>query len=140
MNYLIILLLVIAIVITVSWNREHMSNEDVITTLKTYGVDTNDNEKSKKKKNGPPSESIYGPKSTISKDPQPNLTDSSKNKGEYPHIYGPDVPLVPGKKVQTQDGGTDDSEYDYNIDLAKAFPRAEGPPQPFLTNFSSFQR
>ena len=133
---LILLLLIIAVVITASWNREHMSNADVISTLKTYGVDTNDNEKSKKKT--PASQTIYGPPGEISPDAVEESSSSSSMPCDYPLMYGPDVPLVPGVKVQSQDGEGDDS--DYNIDLAKAFPREPGPPQPFLTDFSSFQR
>lgn len=133
MDYLLILLLIIAIVI--AWNnREHMSNSDVLTALKQYGVDTNDN-KSKKKQ---PTELIYGPKSEIPTEPSPDLSSKTNAKAVYPNIYGPDVPLVPGKKSQSQDGEGEGN--DYNIDLAKAFPRADGPPQPFLTDFSSFQR
>ena len=132
---LLIVLFIIAIVITLAWNREHMTNSDVLTALKQYGVDTEENKKDTKNKI--PSESIYGPKGIMSEEPEPNLSLDSNSKAIYPHIYGPDVPLVPGKKVETQDG---DSGNDYNIDLAKAFPRADGPPQPFLTDFSSFQR
>lgn len=114
-----------------------MSNNDVLTALKQYGVDTEDNTKGEKKKKTP-SEPIYGPKSELSDEPQPDLSNSKNSKAIYPNIYGPDVPLVPGKKVQTEDGGVEGN--DYNIDLAKAFPRADGAPQPFLTDFSSFQR
>lgn len=133
MDYLPIVLFIIAIVITIAWNREHMSNSDVLTALKQYGVDTEENKKEKKTS---PSESIYGPKAIMSEEPEPNISSKVDSKAVYPHIYGPDVPLVPGKKVETQDG----EENDYNIDLQKAFPKADGPPQPFLTNFSSFQR
>ena len=111
-----------------------MSNSDVLTALKQYGVDTNDNKKKQDKK----TESIYGPKGIMSEEPEPNLSAKGNPKAIYPQIYGPDIPLVPGKKVQTQDG--EDDGNDYNIDLAKAFPRADGPPQPFLTDFASFQR
>lgn len=133
MEYLPILLFIIAVVITIAWNREHMTNSDVLTALKQYGVDTEE-KPDKKKKN--PSELIYGPKGVMSDEPEPNLSSSKDPKAVYPNIYGPDVPLVPGKKVQTEG----DDNYDYNVDLAKSFPRADGPPQPFLTNFSSFQR
>jgi hypothetical protein len=114
-----------------------MSNADVLTALKQYGVDTNEDKKTEDKKKTP-SELIYGPKGVLSDEPSPNLDEKTDSKAIYPNIYGPDIPLVPGKKVQTQDGNGDSN--DYNIDLAKAFPRADGPPQPFLTNFSSFQR
>jgi hypothetical protein len=131
---LLIVLFIIAVVITIAWNREHMSNSDVLTALKQYGVDTNDNKTSNSNK----ADLIYGPKGVLSDEPAPNLDEKSNAKAIYPNIYGPDVPLVPGKKVETQDG--EGNDYDYNIDLAKAFPKADGPPQPFLTNFSSFQR
>lgn len=119
-----------------AWKREHMTNSDVLAALKEYGVDPEEPKKKGEKKI--PTESIYGPKAIMSDEPEPNLSQKIDSKATYPHIYGPDVPLVPGKKVETKDG--QGSDYDYNIDLAKAFPRADGPPQPFLTNFSSFQR
>ena len=110
-----------------------MSNADVLTALKQYGVDTEENSDTANKT---PSELIYGPKGIMSDEPEPDLSASTDSKAIYPEIYGPDVPLVPGKKVQTEG----DDEYDYNVDLGKAFPKADGPPKPFLTDFSSFQR
>lgn len=135
MDYLPIVLFIIAVVITLAWNREHMTNSDVLTALKQYGVEPDEPKKDTKQKT--PSQSIYGPKAIMSEEPEPNLSSKTDSKAVYPNIYGPDIPLVPGKKVKTEEDGSD---YDYNIDLAKAFPRADGPPQPFLTNFSSFQR
>jgi hypothetical protein len=110
-----------------------MSNADVLMALKQYGVDT---EEKPDTKNKTPSDLIYGPKGVMSDEPEPNLSEKTNAKAIYPNIYGPDIPLVPGKKVQTEG----DDDYDYNLDLEKAFPKADGPPQPFLTNFSSFQR
>lgn len=116
-----------------------MSNKDVLAALREYGVDSNDNTQSKTKKKNP-SELVYGPKGVISNEPEPNLSSPEDGNAVYPHIYGPDIPLVPGKKVQTQDSSEEGGDYDYNVDLGRAFPKADGPPQPFLTNFSSFQR
>jgi len=60
----------------------------------------------------------------------------------YPDIYGPDVELVPGTKPRSNKHKSDDTSdpsYDFNPDLQKAFPTS-GPPQPFLNDFSGFQR
>jgi len=51
--------------------------------------------------------------------------------------------MEPGKKCSTgakhSSDDVSDCTYDYNPDLQKAFPTS-GPPQPFLTNFSGFQK
>jgi hypothetical protein len=89
--------------------------------------------------------------------------------GPYPQIFGPDVKTIPGTSGGTSGGtsavtpagtlaGTNfptfnpvgpgqvasdqappqDQAYQFNPDLARAFP-IEGPPQPFLTDFSNIQ-
>ncbi len=120
---------------------EHMTNKDLMSALKKYG--TQDDKQPKKET---PSEApIYGPKAEpVAKQPSPT-TPSSKSKsstGVYPEIYGPDVVASPGEKVKTAKHESDnlnDDTYDYNPDLQKAFPTS-GPPQPFLTDFSGFQK
>ena len=57
-------------------------------------------------------------------------------------IYGPDVVAAPGEKIKHakhESDRVDDDTYDYNPDLQHAFP-TNGPPQPFLTDFSKIQR
>ena len=133
--------LLVAIVIFVTRTRiESMTNKDLISVLQTHGTPD-----AKKKKKDEPSElEIYGPKAEkVVPSSSSGSKPGSDNSGVYPDIYGPDIPLVPGTKKKAIPGKhvsdeVDDETYDFNPDLQKAFP-TEGPPQPFLTDFSKFQ-
>jgi hypothetical protein len=130
------ILLGFAVLILLIDRKEHMSNDDLISTLKTFG----DAAPPKKKKN--PAETdktpIFGPRA-----PAVAAADSGKTKlaptasGVYPDIYGPEITLAPGTKPSSkhQSDNVEDKTYEFNPDLQKAFP-TEGPPQPFLTDFS----
>jgi hypothetical protein len=135
------ILLGFAVLLLLIGRKEHMTNDDLISTLKTFG----DAAPSKKKKN--PAETdkapIFGPRAPIVP------ADSGKTKlaptasGVYPDIYGPEITATPGTKPNSkpkpsskhQSDNLDDTTYEFNPDLQKAFP-TEGPPQPFLTDFS----
>jgi hypothetical protein len=117
-----------------------MTNIDLVSALQTHGTPD-----AKKKKKDQPSElEIYGPKAEKVVPSSSNSKSGADNSsGTYPDIYGPDIPLVPGTKTKPMPGkhasdNVDDETYDFNPDLQKAFP-TEGPPQPFLTDFSKFQ-
>jgi hypothetical protein len=121
--------------------REHMTNDDLISALKTFG------DKAPPKKKKDPTETdnvpIYGPRA-----PQVTPADPSKTKlsptvsGVYPDIYGPDITTAPGTKPKSSSkpasDNVDDDTYEFNPDLKKAFP-TDGPAQPFLTDFSKLQ-
>jgi hypothetical protein len=123
-----------------SRSQEHMTNADLISTLKTFGT----------KKETPPKSSttpteapIFGPKTSKLEHPKPtNKPNSANGSGVYPDIYGPEYVGVPGSTKKggkhESDGDRDDDAYQFNPDLQKAFP-TNGPPQPFLTDFSKFQ-
>ena len=142
MNKLWIAIAVIAVLIVVFYRpRENMTNKDLMDTLKTFGEHG--------KKTGTKDvheEAIYGPKTTKVEEPKP--ASSGKNGGNddnnvYPDIYGPEITPIPGSKVSKKgkhesDNVTDEA-YQFNPDFAKAFPREENEPQPFLTDFSKFQ-
>ena len=129
---LVILLLLVS-------RKEHMTNEDLISTLKTFG------DKAPPKKKANPADvdqiPIYGPRA-----PQVAPADPSKTKlsptasGVYPDIYGPEITAVPGTKPGSKHASdeVEDKTYEFNPDLQKAFP-SDGPPQPFLTNFTKIQ-
>ena len=110
-----------------------MTNDDMIAALKTYGVDnTGITKKSVKAKNSV----IYGPRAPELETPPPSMNKNSKKPkgtGVYHEIFGPDYQDLPGKSTG------DDSIFQFNPDLKKAFP-TDGPPQPFLTDFSKFQQ
>ena len=134
------IVLIVVIVYVTQFRIESMSNKDLVSALQTHGTPD-----AKKKKKDQPSElEIYGPKAekVVPSTPSGSKT-GSDSSGSYPDIYGPDIPLVPGTKTKKMPNKhssdeVDDETYDYNPDLQKAFP-TEGPPQPFLTDFSKFQ-
>jgi len=142
MNYIILGLLILAtLVVVLRPMTEHMTNDDLMSTLKTFGEQGT---KPKKKKQTSEKDKlpIYGPSGVLAP-PPPKPAPSSKGKdgSQYPEIYGPDVVLTPGKKSSNgkhESDNTEDDTYDYNPDLQKAFP-VEGPPQPFLGDFSKIQ-
>ena len=135
-----IVAIILAIVAIVFFRpREHMTNKDLMDTLKTFG------EKGTKPKKDVHQEAIYGPRTTKVEEPKPS---PSSKKGDddtnvYPDIYGPEITPIPGSKVSKKgkhesDNVTDEA-YQFNPDFEKAFPREENEPQPFLTDFSKFQ-
>ena len=139
--FLVGFILLVAIVMFVTQSRvESMTNKDLVSVLQTHGTPD-----AKKKKKDEPSElEIYGPKAEkVVPTSNDSKTKGGNTSGSYPDIYGPDIPSVPGTKPKPMPGKhasdqVDDETYDFNPDLQKAFP-TEGPPQPFLTDFSKFQ-
>lgn len=142
MRNLWIALAVVAILVVIFYRpRENMTNKDLMDTLKTFG------EHSKKKQTKDiHQEAIYGPKTTKVEEPKPSSAKGGKDDDDtniYPDIYGPEITPIPGSKVckkgkHESDCASDDA-YQFNPDFAKAFPREENEPQPFLTDFSKFQ-
>jgi hypothetical protein len=140
MIFLGIVVLAIVVIFITRPLTEYMTNKDLVSALQTHGTpDT------KKKAKDEPSElEIYGPKAEkVVPTKSSGKSSGSDTSGSYPDIYGPDIPLVPGTKTKSMPGKhtsdeVDDETYDFNPDLQKAFP-TEGPPQPFLTDFSKFQ-
>lgn len=138
-----------------------MTNDQLIDTLKTFG-EQGTSSSSSSSSLGTTTKPIYGP----SANPPPiptNTGGSGSGKtvgGPYPQIFGPDVtnapgtisgsgsvksgnPVAPGqvasdKALAVGSQGPADQFHEFNPDLAKAFP-VDGPPQPFLTDFSKIQ-
>lgn len=136
----IAIVIVAILVIVMFQSKEHMTNKDLLDTLKTFG------EKGKKPSNDIHQEAIYGPKTSKVEEPKP--TPGKGKNGEdgtnvYPDIYGPEITPIPGSKVCKKGKNESDcasgDAYQFNPDFAKAFPREENEPQPFLTDFSKFQ-
>ncbi len=141
MIFLGIVVLAIVVIFITRPLTEYMTNKDLVSALQTHGTP----EAKKKKKDEPSELEIYGPKAekVLPTKSTSGKSSGSDTSGSYPDIYGPDVPLVPGTKTKSMPGKhtsdeVDDETYDFNPDLQKAFP-TEGPPQPFLTDFSKFQ-
>lgn len=142
MEWLWIAISLVAILVVSYYRQEHMTNKDVQSSLQKYaGVpDTASSYESVGVSEYP----IYGPK-TRPPEPSPGPGRGGGGKHDsrtYPDIYGPDVELIPGTKPRSNKHKSDDTSdpsYDFNPDLQKAFPTS-GPPQPFLNDFSGFQR
>jgi hypothetical protein len=141
MELLWVVVILIAIAIIAMYKpRENMTNKDLMDTLKTFGE-----KGTKPKSKDVTQEPIYGPKSGgLEPTPAPS---SKKNGGDdtntYPDIYGPEITPIPGTKVckkgKHESDCADNEAYQFNPDFGNAFPRADGEPQPFLTDFSKFQ-
>jgi hypothetical protein len=140
MIFLGIVVLAIVVIFITRPLTEYMTNKDLVSALQTHGT----SDAKKKKKDEPSELEIYGPKAEkVVPTKSSGKSSGSDTSGSYPDIYGPDIPLVPGTKTKSMPGKhtsdeVDDETYDFNPDLQKAFP-TEGPPQPFLTDFSKFQ-
>ena len=140
MIFLGIVVLAIVVIFITRPLTEYMTNKDLVSALQTHGTP----EAKKNAKDEPSELEIYGPKAEkVVPTKSSGKSSGSDTSGSYPDIYGPDIPLVPGTKTKSMPGKhtsdeVDDETYDFNPDLQKAFP-TEGPPQPFLTDFSKFQ-
>ena len=149
-------LLIVLFIATILWSsQEHMTNKDLIDALKTFGVDDSGQVKPKSPSKN---QEIYGPGLKESEKPPPKpLSDEDEAKkramrNAYPHIYGPEYQGAPGQNFEPP--GFEKTEkpysaasalepvgepYYFNPDLQTSFP-VDGPPQPFLTDFSKFQK
>jgi hypothetical protein len=154
------ILLGLAILVILFYSpRENMTNDQLIDTLKTFGEQGTS---SSSEKFGQSAKPIYGP--NANPPPVPTNTGGAGGgktvAGPYPQIFGPDVtnapgtrsssgsvksgnPVTPGqvasdKALGAGCQGPADNFHEFNPDLAKAFP-VDGPPQPFLTDFSKIQ-
>jgi hypothetical protein len=132
-------------------SRENMTDGQLMNTLDAFKKDGT-------KPKDPSLDPIYGPSAN------PPATPSSTNGGgkngkstggPYPQIFGPDTTPQPGAGGVAGDGKSGESsvyvnpvgpgqvgsdqgmavEPEFNPDLKNAFPY-DGPPQPFLTDFS----
>jgi len=175
-------LLIVLFIAVILWSsQEHMTNKDLIDTLKTFGVD---NSGQIKPQAPAAKQEIFGPALKESEKPPPRpLSDEDEAKKRamrnlYPRVYGPDYHGAPGQKFEPPSLETSEKPYtDYhcaqgqefepssletsqkpytdpgvskkyqsesepyyfNPDLQTSF-RVDGPPQPFLTDFSKFQK
>ena len=147
-----VVLIILAVLLFVNFSREHMTNADLVSTLKTFGTEGT----VKAKKDFASEAPIYGPKAPQVVPAPPKSDGGDSGSGVYPDIYGPEYQGPPGAKTSKnktkknqqgndlinpnhQSDDTSDPTYEFNPDLKKAFP-TEGPPQPFLTDFSKFQK
>ena len=156
-------LLGLAVLVIVFYrSRENMSNDELIETLQQF-------ENKGTKSYEPSKEEIYGPSANPPAFTNTGGGGGSGKAvaGPYPQIFGPDITSGPGtgRGGRGGPGGPggpggcpvtgnaappyghvasdqplppEDQAYIFNPELAKAFP-VDGPPQPFLTDFSKIQ-
>jgi hypothetical protein len=122
-----------------------MTNKDLINTLNEFEKDGTP----PTKKN---SEEVYGPKTVKGKSvlhDYETITSDTNEVSAYPDIYGPEITPVPGKSSEKYNElgkqvsdfvDPNEPTYQFNPDFKKAFPHDKNEPQPFLSDFSKFQR
>lgn len=142
-DYIWIILALLVIAGATWWrNRESMTNADVQSVMQTFGTTKEPS------KTGQPSQTpIKGPRAVPPSEEDIKERESVTKfyKGSsYPNIYGPDIAMAPGTKPGLFENSKEkddmmDSYYMINRDLQSAFP-TEGPPQPYLADFSKIQR
>lgn len=140
--WILAVLAALVVALVIARGAEHMTNRDVLDAMKTFGAsDTTKKKTTTGEKDQMP---ILGPKG-VPAPPQPKPAPTkpgAHGTSDYPEIFGPDVVVAPGKKVQNgkeQSDAVSGETYDFNPALRNAFPTS-GEPQPFLTDFSKFQR
>ena len=96
--WLLLGLAVAVILFYSSSRRENMTNDELLSTLKTFGdVGTKKDSSGNKNPNAKNTAPIWGPNASPPAVPTPNPTPSSmSSSGDYPHIFGPDIALPPG--------------------------------------------
>jgi hypothetical protein len=126
-------------------SKENMTNKDLINTLNEFEKDGT----SPTKKN---SEEVYGPKTVKGKSvlhDYETINSDTNEVSAYPDIYGPEITPVPGKSSEKYNElgkqvsdfvDPNEPTYQFNPDFKKAFPHDKNEPQPFLSDFSKFQR
>lgn len=158
-SILLLLLLISLVLLFYRSSKENMTNKDLINTLNEFEKDGT----SPTKKN---SEEVYGPKTVKGKSvlhDYETINSDTNEVSAYPDIYGPEITPVPGKSSEKYNefgkGKEVHSEkynefgkqvsdfvdpneptYQFNPDFKKAFPHDKNEPQPFLSDFSKFQR
>lgn len=148
-SILLLLLLISLVLLFYRSSKENMTNKDLINTLNEFEKDGT----SPTKKN---SEEVYGPKTVKGKSvlhDYETINSDTNEVSAYPDIYGPEITPVPGKGKEVHSEKynefgkqvsdfVDPNEpiYQFNPDFKKAFPHDKNEPQPFLSDFSKFQR
>ena len=144
-SILLLLLLISLVLLFYRSSKENMTNKDLINTLNEFEKDGTP----PTKKN---SEEVYGPKTVKGKSvlhDYETITSDTNEVSAYPDIYGPEITPVPGKSSEKYNElgkqvsdfvDPNEPTYQFNPDFKKAFPHDKNEPQPFLSDFSKFQR
>lgn len=144
-SILLLLLLISLVLLFYRSSKENMTNKDLINTLNEFEKDGTP----PTKKN---SEEVYGPKTVKGKSvlhDYETINSDTNEVSAYPDIYGPEITPVPGKSSEKYNElgkqvsdfvDPNEPTYQFNPDFKKAFPHDKNEPQPFLSDFSKFQR
>jgi hypothetical protein len=128
------LLGLIALVIVFSWHpREFMTNADVQKKLEFHASNPKSWNMAKSKEAPLKTNQLKGPRIPVEEEKDIEAAkqkDAKDTSSTYPEVYGPEAIQVPGKSGIFQDTYTSFAE----------FPPGPKEPQPFLTNFSNFQK
>lgn len=144
-SILLLLLLISLVLLFYRSSKENMTNKDLMNTLNEFEKDGTP----PTKKN---SEEVYGPKTVKGKSvlhDYETINSDTNEVSAYPDIYGPEITPVPGKSSEKYNEfgkqvsdfvDPNEPTYQFNPDFKKAFPHDKNEPQPFLSDFSKFQR
>jgi len=129
---------IFALLLVSTWHpREFMTNADVKEKMDFHASKpTSWNHKSKtksetKSKTKDDSSRIMGPRIPTEDEKEVEAAknkDSADTSSVYPEIYGPESLHVPGKAAE------------FHSNVSFEFPKGPEQPQPFLANFSNFQK
>lgn len=125
---------ILALVLVSTWHpREFMTNADVKKKLDFHASKPTSWNMKKDEKD--PNNRLMGPRISSEEEKEKDVEaakqkTTSDTSSVYPEVYGPESIQVPGKSGDFQDTYTTFTE----------FPKGPKEPQPFLANFSNFQK
>ena len=123
---------ILALVIVSTWHpREFMTNADVKKKLEFHA--SNPTSWNMKKDEKIPNSRLMGPRIPSEQEKEVEAAKqkaTSDTSSVYPEVYGPEAIQVPGKSRDFQETYTTLTE----------FPSGPKEPQPFLADFSNFQK
>jgi len=122
---------IIALILVATWHpREFMTNADVKEKMDFHACKPTLWNKKKDEKESPDPR-LMGPRIPSEEEKEVEAAkkkDAADTSSVYPQVYGPESLAVPGKSAEFQTN----TNYE--------FPKGPEHPQPFLANFSKFQK
>jgi hypothetical protein len=120
---------IIALILVATWHpREFMTNADVKAKMDFHASKP---KTWNKKEEESPDPRLMGPRIPSEEEKEVEAAkkkDQADTSSVYPQVYGPETLAVPGKSA----------EFQTNTNFE--FPKGPEQPQPFLANFSKFQK
>ncbi len=123
---------IIALILVATWHpREFMTNADVKAKMDFHASKPKTWNMPKKEEAEPNEARLMGPRIPSEEEKEVEAAkkkDAADTSAVYPQVYGPESLAVPGKSAEFQ------SNTNYE------FPKGPEYPQPFLADFSKFQK